>query len=429
MSSLGVPNARYYGWRIAAVGLLCSALSSPGQTFILSLFLEHIVRDLGVSRVGISSVYGSATLLAAVALPFIGKAADLVSTRTFLPSILLGIGASLMLLGSAHDVLGVALGVFLLRLLGQGAIGLGTLTATVRWFEQYRARALAFVTLGYAAGELTFPAPVIALNRGLGWRFALLLIGSLYMIVFAPFVYRILRDRDVGDEEDVSTTALRGLTPRPVSESYRLVETLRTAKFWSLLLCVALSPMVLTALIFHQIAIFRDKALPIELIPLAFATYAAGSVAVTLLGGFMLERVPARIGVSASLCASATGMMWMSLSPAGPAAALVYGGLIGAGSGMATLSNTVIWPDYFGIQSLGTLKGLVNGVRTGATAAGPVLGALLLQVDGSTRPLLTVFAVVALVGATAVAFIKPPHRATAHALKPSYDRCARVDMR
>jgi MFS family permease len=96
------PNAGYYGWTIVVVGMFCSALSSPGQSFAISLYIEHFIFDVGISRVGVSSLYAAATLVAAAALPFFGAIADRVSARAYMLQCMAGEDRNQSATGSPH---------------------------------------------------------------------------------------------------------------------------------------------------------------------------------------------------------------------------------------------------------------------------------------------------------------------------------------
>lgn len=71
-----VPDLRYYGWRMALVGALCASLSGPGQSFVLSLYVEPLMAATGLDRRGLSLLYSLATLAAALLLPVVGARAD-----------------------------------------------------------------------------------------------------------------------------------------------------------------------------------------------------------------------------------------------------------------------------------------------------------------------------------------------------------------
>jgi len=59
----------FYGWVILAAGALGLILTSPGQTYAVSIFIDHFIRDLGVSRSLVSTLYTAATLLGSLSLP------------------------------------------------------------------------------------------------------------------------------------------------------------------------------------------------------------------------------------------------------------------------------------------------------------------------------------------------------------------------
>jgi MFS family permease len=62
--------------------LLCAALSAPGQSFALALYMDPVARELGTSRVGVAAIYAWATLAAALVLPVAGRIADRTSSRS-----------------------------------------------------------------------------------------------------------------------------------------------------------------------------------------------------------------------------------------------------------------------------------------------------------------------------------------------------------
>ena len=51
-------------------------MTSPGQTYSVSIFIEHFIRDLGISRSLVSTLYSLGTLAGSLALPFVGRQID-----------------------------------------------------------------------------------------------------------------------------------------------------------------------------------------------------------------------------------------------------------------------------------------------------------------------------------------------------------------
>jgi MFS family permease len=408
-----LPNPSYAGWRVVGLAFVCSALSSPAQSFAFSLYLEHLIRDVGISRVALSTLYAGATLGAAACLPFVGRSADRRDGRAFLPWVLALMGVALAFFASVQDAVMLGIAFFALRLLGQGAIALGTLTEVVRWFRRYRGRALAIVTLGYAVGEMVFPGTIHLLIERVGWRGSALVFAGLYLLLFAPMMRWGLRSRSDSDEpldgDPAPAPGGTGGASAPAAErSLTLAQAVRTPVFWGLLACVAVAPLVATAVIFHQVALFASHGWSAALVPVSFMAYATASVLMTYATGVLLERIPSRFGIVLAMGLMVVAFAALGIGIPGTVGALVYGALLGLSSGAIATTNSIVWPDYFGIEALGAVKGVVNGVRNGSTAIGPPLAAVLVAGDGSFALAVTVFAAMAALAGVGAAFLRPP---------------------
>ncbi|MBA2664152.1 MAG: MFS transporter [Bradymonadaceae bacterium] len=405
------PNPSFYGWAVVGVCFWCSLLSSPGQSFVISLYIEHAMAAAGLSRLEISSLYAAMTLSAAACLPMMGRLADRWPSRRFLGVVVVLLGASCALFASVQNAVMLGAAFFLLRLLGQGSIGLGTLTVTVQWFRRYRGRALAVVGQGYAAGEMVFPAIVFALMTLLGWRGSLWLFAGLYILMFAPLVAFLLRERRLDEWSD----GVKASIDQPIAEVYEaeerafsLAEAMRMPAFWVMVACVSVFPMAVTALIFHQVAIFESMQWGAARIPLSFATFAGAALLMTYVSGMVLERVSSRFAISLAMVFMVLAMASTFVALPALAASLAYGSLLGVASGMTASANNMLWPEYYGIAALGAIKGVVTAVRNGATALGPPLVALLA---GEAERFGTAFVVLGSICAlTAIValLIKPP---------------------
>lgn len=66
----------YYGWIVVLAATIGMAMTIPGQTVGLSLFIDSFITDLGLTRAGISVAYTLATIAAALILPLVGRWID-----------------------------------------------------------------------------------------------------------------------------------------------------------------------------------------------------------------------------------------------------------------------------------------------------------------------------------------------------------------
>jgi hypothetical protein len=62
----------YYGWVVLVVGSLGVLASIPGQTMGVSVFTDHLIGALKISRVGLSTAYMIGTLSSSLLIPFAG---------------------------------------------------------------------------------------------------------------------------------------------------------------------------------------------------------------------------------------------------------------------------------------------------------------------------------------------------------------------
>lgn len=405
-----VPDPRYYGWRMALVGALCASLSGPGQSFVLSLYLEPLMAATGLDRLGLSLLYSLATLAAALLLPVVGARADRWQGGKFLARALLALAGAMLLLATASGAVVLGISLLLLRMLGQGAIGIGGLALVVRWFERHRGRALAVVTLGYALGEMAFPIALPVLFGTVGWRGSLLFLAGVYAAVFAPFVAWAVREPTTAERR--RQEPLRRSDHRPPILSWGVSAAVRTRRFWALAAITAFVPLAITAVLFHQVAILRELGHGPGGVAAAMAGMALGGIAGTLLAGPLVERLPTRIGVAASLALLAAALATVALGPAGPLLPSIYGTMLGLANGTGKLAGSLIWPDYYGAGSVGAIKGVVNLVRNGSTAAGPPLAAAWMAAVGGAPAMLLGLASVAAALAMATPLLRPPHRST-----------------
>lgn len=354
---------RNQGWLVVAACFLCGALSAPGQSYALGLYFESFVSDLGVSPVALASVYAWATLAAALLLPWLGGLADRSSSRTFLVSVVAALGITLVVTSLVGSVFGLAAALFALRLLGQGAIGIGTLSAVVRWFRRHRGRAAAIAASGYAFGEFVAPGVIVWLEQLVGWRASLVVLGLTYLLVLTPVLSLLLRDPDAPSDAPI----------RVESDPIATKAGWKRPLFWVLVLLATLVPLVLTGVFLNQVGLFRAAGWDTTDVVSTIRAYAVTNLIVTYLTGWLLESTPSKVGLVLAMFALAAALTVPLLGHHSTHASLVYGALLGAAAGATSGTNGVIWADYFGVESIGSVKGFVNAARNGATALGAVI--------------------------------------------------------
>ncbi len=114
----------FYGWIIMLVGTLGLIMTSPGQTYAVSIFIEYFINDLGISRGWVSTLYTAGTLIGSFALPLVGRQIDRRGARLMMSIVAILFGLACIYMGFVVNALMLGLGFVAIRMLGQGSLSL-----------------------------------------------------------------------------------------------------------------------------------------------------------------------------------------------------------------------------------------------------------------------------------------------------------------
>lgn len=131
-------------------------------------------------------------------------------------------------------------------------------------------------------------------KRAADERSAQNLLAGLYLVLFTPAVVAWLRSTPHADPAAPAATDDAEWVPNGLSVA------LRTPVFWTATLVLTVAPIVVTALLFHQVAFFEHAGLARTQVPIALMYFAAAQVGATVLGGGMIDRGRLRAALAAS---------------------------------------------------------------------------------------------------------------------------------
>jgi MFS family permease len=358
-------------------GIGCAFLSSPGQTFFISLFLGDVASSLRLGAAQLGSLYLVATLGAASLLPLTGHWLDRVDLRRYALFVSCGLATACGVMAAANGPIGLFFGFLLLRLTGQGLMTHVAVTSVARYFDRHRGRALSLVAMGFPLAEGTMPAIAVTMIAALGWRMAYAVIGAVILAVATPVLVRLIWrvptfTRPPGWERP-------GGPPRAL-DGLRIV--VATRFFWCAVPILLFMPFGSTALIFHIHAIATAKGWSNELLALGFAGYALGHAAGLLLSGGLVDRLGARNMLSLMNLPMLAGVAILGLSNS-EAALLLFLVLMGLSSGLVQTTATAVWAEIYGVAQLGTIRSFAVMMMVAGTALGPAAIGFLIDSGAS----------------------------------------------
>ena len=407
----------YYGWIILIVAALATFISGPGQTYSISLFIEPIRKDLGLTLTEIAGLYTVGSLTAAVMVVFIGKLIDILGTRIVTVSIAVIFGASTLWMSTVSNSLELLPGFIALRTFGQGALGLITSTLIAIWFIRYRGRAMAIAMLGSSGGRAILPPVNHLLIVTFGWRKTWQVFTGAIWFLFLPLALFLIRrsPESIGlmPDGEKFTDNLEGKKmsiPRaPSHSSWKLQEAMRTQAFWLLLFAGASPNLISTGLTFLQVPLLTSKGLDPGIAASIFSVSALASLSGSLFGGILSDRIPNRylsaIGqIGMILC------ILMILTVNSVWQGVIYGIILGGAGGFSHAVYLVIFANYFGRTYIGSIQGAATCMMVAFSALGPLSIAFVSDVMESFDRGILLFALLPITCMVAALAAIPPKK-------------------
>jgi len=348
--------------RFALAAALCSSL---GQTFFIGLFGADFRDTFGLSQSGLGALYGSATLASGLLMFWIGSLADHWSMRRAIALVLSGLAIGSLIIATANTVAMLVVGLFLLRLCGQGLAGHLAVVAAARYANQRRGRAVAMVSYGFILGEALLPALVAFGIDDLGWRGVWITASLFTMMVAIPALLYLAWPLTHPREMPKATEHAAGA----------LVMTRRKlfvhGSFVRVLMIVLVPPVVVTAVFLHQGTLVEMLSWDLSDIASGFLLFAVIQGLFAFAGGRVIDRFSARALLRYSLLPAGLGLLSLSLVSSEVSLWLLFAG-IGMTAGLNGVITAAVWVELFGSAQLGLIRGVYSALMVVSTALGPV---------------------------------------------------------
>jgi MFS family permease len=407
----------YYGWIILAIGTLGFIMTSPGQTYAVSIFIEYFIVDLNISRSMVSTLYMVGTLTASLAMPLVGRQIDHRGSRAVVAAVSALFGLACIYMGFVSNAIMLGIGFILLRGLGQGSLQLVSSNVINRWWIRRRGLVMGIAgTITSLLGFGAFPNLLNWMIPQIGWRLTYGVLGGVQLLIMLPLGTLLFRNQpeDHGVPPDgkplppIDTSGSQ--QPAAIEEHWQAAEAIRTPAFWVLSAGLASMSMLGTGLTFHMVSIFQDNGLTADMAATAFMPIAMTAAAVTMLGGVLVDRIPVRFLLSVALLLQTLSLL-MAPHLTGPGLALVYGVVLGITAGLQRTVGGVVWPTYFGRRYLGSITGVTTTIFVASSALGPMPMGIARDLLGSYNLVLLICAALPLALSVPCFFVQRPHRA------------------
>jgi MFS family permease len=397
------PKPRPRAWWVLMVGAgsALTAMSFPGQTAGLSVFTDPLLLDLALDRTAISVSYLIATLVGALAMPFLGRIMDRVGTKRVI--VVTGFLLVFVLVGASFmtEIMGLTASYVGLRMTGQGALVLAATTLIARSVTHRPGLALGIVgavgSMGISLAPLGVERLIAWTDIASAWRIEAIMVA----LIVIPIAVALPKDVPI---THTPTGTIITKAPEP---GYTLGEALRSGMFWVITSAMIVSGMLGTGLAFHLISILGAQGLTPTEAAANFIPQTVAAVLTTLVFGAVVDRTDPRWGVVVSMLTLSAALIFVPFVEPG-LFGLYFGLLVGGSMGALRGVDSAALVRFYGRAHIGSIRGTAASLQLASTALGPLYFAVGLQLSGSYVGPSMLAALIPATVALVALFVKPP---------------------
>ncbi|NND01813.1 MAG: MFS transporter, partial [Acidimicrobiia bacterium] len=354
----------------------------------VSVFIDHLIEDLTLTRSEVSIAYLIGTMLGALTLPSVGRWIDRVGVRPAITIIGVAFSVALVAMGGVANFITLALGFTFIRLLGQGALSLASTVAVTHWFERRRGMALGIYMTAVTILIGLVPVLLNVAINATTWRTAWLIAAAVIFVTVVPIgrFGIISYPSDIGEVPDGHVAVAAATEVHVPVPSYTRGEAMRTVRFWIVLSMVAVMGAWATALNFHQISLLGEAGLSASAAALMFLPQVVGGATAALVFGALTDRIKARWLIPIAMGFLATAQLLVPILSPG-ILVFLYSTTLGMSGGSTRSISAALLPKWFGTAHIGSISAVVTFAGVVGSAVGPVtfsIGRDILGGYGST---------------------------------------------
>ncbi len=363
--------------KVIVFGFIFTFFSSFGQSFFLGLFNSSIRDALSITHGQFGSIYASATLLSSIVLVWIGKKIDDVNILKFASYVIIFLSASCFIFSKISSVIFLFVGIFLMRLAGQGLSSHTATTTISRFFEKNRGRALSTGWLGLSLAEFIMPVLIVFLLTFIEWRDIWVSISILVILALPAATFILVKDvkLDTREESKIEEN-------NKEIKQWKRIEVLKDYRFYIICMTMLAMPWIATGSFVYQSFISSSKGWGPYVIAQSFMAYSILSVITLFISGFLIDKFSSRkllIYMNIPLLFGTIVLYYFNA----PLSSFIFFGLVGVTNGLANVLGSSTWAEIYGVKYIGSIKALTTALMVFSTAFGTALFGFLIDIGFS----------------------------------------------
>jgi len=363
------------------------------------LFFKPLQNEFGWSRSALAGVQSTARVIEAVVAPIVGPVIDRYGPRVLMPIGAVIVGLTMLGVTQVHAIWQFYLFRGIITAVGFTLMGaLVSDVAINNWFIRKRGRALAISRVGGNLSNIIMVPVCVFVIAASGWRtmFVIFAVVTWITVLIPSAIVMRRRPEDMGLRPD-------GINNRRIDNNGQVQETideetdsqpepiwtrrevLATRTFWLLAACFAINSMAFQGINISIAPYVQDMGYHTATLAAILTYRAIIGAAGALVMGFLAERADRAAIRSAPFMILAIGSICflMGKQPIFLWLAITCHSLGAAG---VNITQEVVWANYYGRLSLGSVRSLSYFVSFGLGAIGPIAMNAVFDFLGSYQP-------------------------------------------
>ena len=364
--------------KILIFGFIFTFFSSFGQSFFLGLFNAPIRNELGISHGQFGNIYASATIFSSLLLIWVGKKIDEYQIINYSFFVIFLLFLSSLFFSIVNNLYFLAIGIFLMRLSGQGLMSHTSTTTISRFFNRSRGKALSTIWFGLSSAEFILPVLVTYLFLIYSWRMVWQSIAFLIILLLPFVILNTIKNIKLNSREKNDNLKIKSLNIK----SWNRSEVVKDYRFYIVSLNMLAMPWIATGVFVYQSFISESKMWNIYTIPKAFMVYSIASIITLFFSGFLVDKFSSRKLIPLMNIPLLLAMIVL-FNFQHEYSAFVFLGLIGISNGLANVLGSSTWAEIYGVRYIGSIKALTTAFMVFSTAFGTAVFGFLIDYEFS----------------------------------------------
>jgi len=363
--------------KVILFGFIFTFFSSFGQSYFIGIFNSSIRADLSITHGQFGTIYASATLLSSLILIWVGKKIDDMEVFKFSMFVIILLSFASYFFSTIKIIPFLFIGIFLLRLSGQGLMSHTATTTVSRFFEKTRGKALSITWLGLSAAEFILPVLIVFLLTIISWREIWFAISLLVLFILPITSFLLIKKLKLDSREDLKENIINNNI-----KQWTRYEVIKDFRFYIIALNMLGMPSVATGVFVYQSFIISSKNWGPFVFAQSFMVYSVLSVITLSISGYLIDKFTSRKLLIYMNIPLLLAVMVLNLFD-NPLSSFILLGLIGISNGFANVLGSSTWAEIYGVKYIGGIKAITTAMMVFATATGAATFGILIDVGYS----------------------------------------------